>query len=307
MSHKEKSIVTLGTFDGVHLGHQKIITRLLEEADRLGYKPILVTFFPHPSHVLTPEKPLKMINSIDERVELLKKQGLEHVVIEKFTKEFSNKTALDFIKERLLGTFQMKKLIVGYDHSFGKDKQGDFNSLENFSKEFDFEIEKVTAYSVDNVTVSSSLIRGLLLEGEINKVNKYLGYNFCLFGTVVKGNQLGRKIGFNTANIVLDYPNKIVPKKGVYVVQSTIDGQIFYGMMNIGYRPTVDGTTQTIEVHFFDLNKNLYDKKIRVFVLKRLRNEYKFENIEMLKLQLEQDKKNAIDFLKFYNGKNNNK
>ncbi len=294
----EQSIITIGTFDGVHLGHQKIINQLLSEAKRLQYKPILVTFFPHPSHVLSPDNPLKMITSLEERVTLLKKQGLEHIVIKEFTKDFSRKSATTFIKEELLGKWRMKKLIVGYDHSFGRNQSGDFSSLSKLAKALDFTIERVSAYKVGAKIISSSLIRSLLSSGKIMEANIYLGYDFCLFGKVVKGNQLGRKIGFNTANIVLDYPNKIVPKLGVYAVQSTIEGNLFYGMMNIGFRPTVNGTKQTIEVHYFNLDKNLYDTQLRVVVLKRLRDELKFKNLEALKKQLELDKMAVLSYLK---------
>lgn len=298
MAHFIKSVIALGTFDGVHLGHQTIIAELIKEAKRLDCQPVLVTFFPHPTHVLTPDKPLKFINSIDERVELLEKQGIDHIEVIEFTKAFSKKSALEFIRELLLQKFSLQTLIVGYDHSFGKNKEGDFTTLKDYGITYGFNVKRVKALSDGEHIISSSLIRGLIREGEINKVNNYLGYTFCLFGTVVKGNQLGRKIGFNTANIILDYPNKIVPKKGVYVVQSEIEGQNYYGMMNIGYRPTVDGKTQTIEVHYFDLSKNLYDSKIRVKLLYRIRDEYKFESIEALKDQLLLDKDNSLEYVR---------
>ncbi len=298
MSDSKNSVIALGTFDGVHLGHQKIINQLLQEAQSLNYEPIIVTFFPHPTHVLTPKTPLKMINSIDERVDLLKLREVKQIEVKKFSKEFSKKTALEFIQEELLGKLKMKTLIVGYDHSFGKDKEGDFETLSTYGNTYGFDVKRVSALSKDDTIISSSLIRNLLLQGEIKKVNKYLGYTFCLFGAVVKGNQLGRKIGFNTANIVLDYPNKIVPKKGVYVVQSNIDNKVYYGMMNIGYRPTIDGKTQTIEVHYFNLDKNLYESKIRVKLLSRLRDEFKFDSLDALKEQLLLDKKNSLDYIK---------
>jgi riboflavin kinase/FMN adenylyltransferase len=247
--------------------------------------------------VLTPDKPLKMINSIDERVRLLNQNAVQNVVVKEFTKEFSEKSALSFIKEELLGKLKMKHLIVGYDHSFGKGKEGDFETLSTYGKQFGFEVTQVAAYQIGEVITSSTSIRNLLNIGDIERVNTFLDYPFCLFGMVVKGNQLGRKIGFHTANIVLDYPNKIIPKTGVYVVISTIDNQSYYGMMNIGYRPTVDGKTRTIEVHYFELKKNLYDKKISVRLLTRLRDEFKFDSIELLKMQLEIDKKMAKEFI----------
>jgi len=294
----KKSVIALGTFDGVHLGHQKIIDSLLYEAKKRAAKPIIVTFFPHPTHILTPKNPLKMINSIDERVKLLNEKGVDTVVVQEFTKSFSNQSALDFIKGKLLDELNMDCLIVGYDHSFGKDKEGDYKSIKEYGQKLGFDTIQVPAYQIDKTITSSTLIRNLLDHGNIKNVNRFLDYAFCLFGTVVKGNQLGRKIGFHTANIVLDYPNKIIPKTGVYVVMSTIGNIQYYGMMNIGYRPTVDGKTRTIEVHYFDLEKDLYGTKIGVRLLMRLRDEAKFESIEILKEQLKKDKIAAFEFLK---------
>jgi len=297
LSNKNKSVVALGTFDGVHLGHQKIIKELLKEAKASDCKPIVVTFFPHPTHILTPDKPLKMINSLDERLALLKKNGIDTIIVKEFTKEFSEQSALDFVRDELMQKLNMQTLIVGFDHGFGKNKEGNYEALKQYSKELGFTIKKVAAYELEGVAVSSTLIRNLLIEGQIIKTNKYLDYSFCLFGEVEKGNQLGRKIGFRTANIVLDYPNKIVPKYGVYIVQSLIDGTMYFGMMNIGNRPTIDGQTRTIEVHYLDIEKNLYNKKIKVTILYRLRDEFKFNSIEELKEQLIKDKENTKSFI----------
>lgn len=297
MTESKKSVVALGTFDGVHLGHQKIINELLKEAKASGCKPIVVTFFPHPTHILTPDSPLKMINSLDERKDLLKVNGIETIVVKEFTKEFSEQSAFDFIRNELIQQLNMQKLIVGFDHSFGKNKEGDYEVLKQYGKKLGFAVKKVSAYKIEDIAVSSTLIRNLLIEGQILNTNKYLDYTFCLFGSVEKGNQLGRKIGFRTANIVLDYPNKIVPKYGVYVVTSEIGGQHYFGMMNIGNRPTIKGITRTIEVHYFDLEQNLYNEKIKVNILYRLRDEFKFDSIEELKEQLIEDKKNALAFI----------
>jgi len=297
VSKISQSVVALGTFDGVHKGHHQIINTLLKEAQKSDATPIIVTFFPHPTHVLTPEKPLKMLNSLEERKYLLKDKGIPKIVVKEFTKEFSRKSAYDFVKEELVEKLHIKTLIVGYDHSFGKNKEGDFDALQTYGKEFGFNVVQIEAFIMDKETVSSTLIRNLLKEGQIQKANQFLDYKFCLFGKVVKGNQLGRKIGFKTANIVLDYPNKIVPKIGVYVVESIIENKVHYGMMNIGYRPTIQGKTRTIEVHYFDIEKNLYDQNLKVKVHCRLRNELKFENLEALKIQLAYDKKEAIKYL----------
>lgn len=298
MSKKQKSVIALGTFDGVHLGHQKIIQALLNEAKKIDATPIIVTFFPHPTHVLTPDRPLKMINSINERVALLKDKGIETVVVKEFTKEFSKTTALELIQKDLLIEHQMQTLLVGYDHSFGKNKEGDYETLTNYGERLHFSVKQVSAFEKDKLAISSTLIRNLLLEGNIIKANQYLDYTFCLYGKVVKGNQLGRRIGFNTANIDLDYPNKIVPKLGVYVVQSTIDAKDYFGMMNIGYRPTINGTTRTIEVHYFNFDANLYDKEIRVKLLHRIRDEFKFDSIDELKKQLKKDRLYSLAYLK---------
>ncbi len=297
LTNSKKSVVALGTFDGVHLGHQKILKALLNEAKASDSKPIVVTFFPHPTHILTPDKPLKMINSLVERKALLQTKGIDSIVIKEFTKEFSEQSAFEFIKEELIEKLQMQTLIVGFNHSFGKDKDGDYQALQGYAKILGFNVKRIKALKVEKQTVSSTEIRNLLLKGHIQKANSYLDYTFCLFGIVEKGNQLGRKIGFNTANIVLDYPNKIVPKYGVYVVESEINGDHYYGMMNIGNRPTIEGKTRTIEVHYFDLDKDLYDKSVKVVLLSRLRDEFKFASIDELKQQLLIDKKNAHKFI----------
>jgi riboflavin kinase/FMN adenylyltransferase len=286
-------VVALGTFDGVHLGHKKIISHLLNAALEKNLRPILVTFFPHPSHVLTPHKPLKLINSIEERVKLLKNQGIDAVYVQEFTKEFSQLSAQEFVEETLIGKLHMKHLIIGYDHSFGRNKEGNLELLTQLKETYHFDIERVEPYYHHGELVSSTVIRKEITKGNFDKVNDYLGYPFCLFGKVIQGNQLGRKIGFHTANIALDYSNKIIPKEGVYVVKSKIDNYWCYGMMNIGFRPTVDGKTRTIEAHYFDLDQDLYYQKLRIKILHRLRDELKFESLEMLKNQLMIDEKEA--------------
>jgi len=305
LKNNTKSVIALGTFDGVHLGHQKIIAKLLSEAEKRNATPIIVTFFPHPTHVLTPDMPLKMINSIEERVVLLEKLGVK-VIVEEFTKDFSKKTALTFIQENLLQELHMDCLIVGYDHRFGKGKEGDYDTLKVYGKKYNFDVIQVEAYQLESIISSSTHIRHLINNGSIQTANIFLDYPFCLFGTVVKGNQLGRKIGFKTANIKLDYPNKIIPKTGVYIGASTIDGSQYFAMINIGYRPTVDGKTRTIEIHYFDFDANLYDQQIGVQLISRIRDEVKFASIDALRKQLNQDKIYALNYLKNY-GKNKTK
>ncbi len=298
MNESHSSIIALGTFDGVHLGHQELIKHVLKIADHKNLKPIIVTFFPHPSHILSPEKPLKLINSIDERVKLIKGQGIESVYVHEFTKEFANQSASDFVENILINELNMKTLIVGHDHNFGRNKEGDFEFLTQLGKEKGFNVIQVKPFYYQGYLISSTLIRNLIIEGDFDKTNHFLGYPFCLFGKVVQGNQLGRKIGFNTANIVLDYFNKIVPRLGVYIVKTHIEGENYWGMMNIGYRPTVDGKTQTIEVHLFDLEKDLYYQNLKIKVLHWVREERKFSDINELKNQLENDKKEALNWIK---------
>lgn len=298
MNEQTPSVIALGTFDGVHLGHQEIINQLLKIANEENLKPIIVTFFPHPSHVLAPEHPLKLINSIEERVKLLKESGIESIYVQEFTKDFSNQSAKEFVENILIKDLNMKTLIVGHDHKFGRNKEGDYAFLKNLGTEKEFKVIQIKPFYYQGYLISSSLIRNLILEGDFDKANHFLGKPFCLFGKVVQGNQLGRKIGFNTANIILDYSNKIIPRLGVYVVKTYINQQKYWGMMNIGFRPTVDGKTQTIEVHLFNLNEDLYYQKLKIKVLHWLREEQKFESVEILKKQLEKDKENANNWIK---------
>ncbi len=297
MHSNENSVIALGTFDGVHLGHQKVIDRLLRVAQEKNLVPILVTFFPHPSHVLSPEKPLKLLISIEERVKMLKNQGVELVYVQEFTKAFSELSAEQFIIDTLLDRLSMKFLIVGHDHSFGKNKEGNMAMLSELSESKGFDLERITPFYHKGELVSSTLIRNELKKGNIDKANDFLGYDFCLSGKVIQGNQLGRKIGYQTANIALDYSNKIIPKEGVYIVKSKLNEQAFFGMMNIGFRPTVDGKTRTIEVHFFNFNEDLYYQKLRIIVLHRLRDEKKFENLDGLRKQLEQDEETTLNWI----------
>ncbi len=292
------SVIALGSFDGVHLGHQYLLRQLINTAEREHLRPVIVTFFPHPSHILTPEHPLKLINTIDERVELIKSHGVDTVYVQEFTKVFARLTAKDFVLNTLVKKLNMDTLILGHDHSFGRNKEGDFDYLVALGHQYGFKVQQLKPYYQNNLLINSTHLRQVIEQGAFSEVNTLLGYEFSLFGKVIQGNQLGRKIGFNTANIALDYSNKITPKKGVYIVHSKIGDRNYYGMMNIGFRPTIDGKTQTIEVHFFDLNKDLYYQKIKVCVLHRLRDEFKFDSIDALRKQLEKDKQESLDWIK---------
>ena len=294
---KEPSVVTIGTFDGVHIGHQKIIKRLINTGKLEGLTSVILTFFPHPRMVLQKDANIKLINTINERYAILDALGLDILLVKKFTKEFSRLSAEDFVKQILVEKLNAKKVIIGYDHRFGRNRNADINNLIDFGKTYGFDVEEISAQDIDDVSVSSTKIRKALKEGNVTKANSFLGYSFMLTGTVEKGKGLGKKIQYPTANLRIEEDYKIIPKQGVYIVKSVIDKNEFYGMMNIGMNPTVNGNSQTIEVHFFNFNKDIYSKKIQIDLLKRIRNEEKFESIEALKTQLAQDKKIALDYI----------
>ena len=294
---KEKTFVTIGTFDGVHFGHKEIINRLVDDAKKAGKKSVLLTFFPHPRMVLQKEASIELINTIQERALLLENTGLDYLIIHPFSKEFSRLTALDFVRDILVNQLNISKLIIGYDHHFGKNREGNIEQLTEYSHTFGFSVEEIPAQDVNDVSVSSTKIRRALASGDLNTANNYLGYHFMISGKVVNGKKLGGKIGFPTANIDVLETYKLIPKAGVYVVRSEINNTSVFGMMNIGNRPTVSGKHQTIEVHFFDFNKDLYHKELVVELLYFLRDEHKFDSLKSLTLQLEKDEKIARNYI----------
>lgn len=296
-STNEKTFVTIGTFDGVHFGHQKIIEKLVLEAKKANRKSVLLTFFPHPRMVLQKEVSIELINTIDERTKLLEKTELDYLIVHPFSKYFSRMTALEFVRNILVNQLNISKLIIGYDHHFGKNREGNILQLTEYSHLYDFTVEEIPAQDIDNVSVSSTKIRQALATGNLKTANNYLGYHFMLTGNVVNGKKLGGKIGFPTANIIVKEAYKLIPKTGVYVVKSTIDNKEVFGMMNIGNRPTIDGNYQTIEIHFFDFNKDLYHQNLRIEVLYFLRNEEKFDSIDFLILQLKKDEETARNYI----------
>jgi len=297
-SSEEKSFVTIGTFDGVHFGHQQIIKKLVNEAKKEGGKSVLLTFFPHPRMVLQKDSSLELINTIDERSELLEKTGLDYLIIHPFSKEFSRLSALSFVRDVLVNQLNTSKLIIGYDHHFGKNREGNIEQLSEYSELYNFSVEEIPAQDIDEVSISSTKIRKALANGHLKTANNYLGYNFMLTGTVVNGKQLGGKIGFPTANIDIKETYKLIPKTGVYVVKSEINKKVIFGMMNIGNRPTINGKHQTIEVHFFDFNQNVYHQKITIETLYFLREEQKFDSVKILIHQLKKDEKIARTYIK---------
>lgn len=286
----EKAIVTTGTFDGVHYGHQKIISRLQELAKQHKGESVIITFFPHPRLVLFPEdNDLKLINTLDEKIELLEKSGVDHLIIIPFTKEFSRLSSLEFIQQILVDKIGTKKLVIGYDHHFGKNREGSFEHLKHYSSEYGFEVEEIPEQDINDVAVSSTKIRNAILEGKVSVANKYLGYNFNLRGIVKKGDQIGRTLGFPTANISLAETYKIIPADGIYAVNVYLNEQKLQGMLYIGDRPTVKGKSKVIEVNIFDFSSDVYDQELKVEFLQYIRGDKHFKSLDELKIALAKD------------------
>ena len=294
----QKTFVTIGTFDGVHIGHQKIIEKLVKEAEKSNRKSVVLTFFPHPRMVLQKDTTIKLINTIEERAALLEKTGLDYLIIHPFSKSFSRLTALEFVRDLLVNRLHISKLIIGYDHHFGKNREGNIEQLSEYAQVYDFDVEEIPAQDIDEVSVSSTKIRKALEFGALKTANKYLGYAFSFTGTVVNGKQLGNTIGFPTANIHIKESYKLIPKTGVYIVESHFNKKTVYGIMNIGIRPTVNGGDQTIEVHFLNFSENLYGKSLTIKVLYFLRDECKFDSVNALKKQLQNDELLARKYIK---------
>ena len=293
----KKTFVTIGTFDGVHIGHQQVIKKLVSSAHKNNAESVLLTFFPHPRMVLHEGIDIQLINTVDERIKLLEKTGLDVLIIQEFNSEFANQSALEFVKKVLVGQLNLSELVIGYDHHFGKNREGNFEQLQEYGYTYDFQVREIPAQDISNIAVSSTKIRTALEEGEIEKATDYLGNYFLLTGEVVTGENLGEKIGFPTANLSIKESYKLIPKVGAYVIRSNFKGKTVYGMMNIGYRPTVSGKNKTIEINFFDFNENLYGETIQVEVLSFLREEQKFNSVEELQSQLKQDSHKARELI----------
>ncbi|MFY7671804.1 bifunctional riboflavin kinase/FAD synthetase [Tenacibaculum sp. MEBiC06402] len=293
-----ETYVTIGTFDGVHIGHQKIVKDLVKQASDNNKKSALLTFFPHPRMVLQKDASIELINTIDERINLLEKTGLDYLIIHPFSREFSRLSAMDFVRDILVNQLRVSKLIIGYDHHFGKNREGNIEQLTEYSYIYNFKVQEIPAQDIDSVAVSSTKIRRALKEGALKTANNYLGYNFTLKGKVVDGKKIGKKIGFPTANIAVEENYKLIPKAGVYVVKSTIDNNVYYGMMNIGNRPTLNGNHQTIEVNYFDFSQDLYGKSLVIELLYFLREEQKFDSLYILTEQIKQDKKDSLEYIR---------
>ena len=292
----KKTIVTLGTFDGVHLGHNAILDTICNIAKQENLESVLLTFFPHPRLIISNDSEIKMLNTMAEKAMLLEQKGIQNFIIHPFDKLFSELSPREFVEKVLIKQLNIQKIIIGYDHKFGKNRAADFNDLIAFGREFDFEVEEIPAKQVDEVSVSSTKIRNSLLEGKISLANAYLGYSYMLSGNVVKGNKLGRTIGFPTANIQISENYKLIPKNGAYIVTAIVNNKTVFGMLNIGIKPTLGENLMSIEVHLLDFSEDIYGQKMQVNVVERLRGEHKFESLEALKSQLEIDKKTTIQY-----------
>ena len=296
-------VITIGIFDGVHRGHQFLIEELKNQAVQRKGESVVLTLWPHPRIVLNKDPGnLRYLTTIEEKAYLLEKEGIDHFVIIPFTKEFSKLSSCDFVEEYLVKKLKIKKLIVGFNHKFGRNREGDYQNLKDCAKRFSFELERLKPVEVEGERISSSIIRKLLTEAELEKANFFLGYDFFLRGKVIEGNKLGRKIGYPTANIQPYDEHKLIPKIGVYAVQVEYRERFFNGMLNIGYRPTVnsDNLRKTIEVHLFDYEGDMYNSEVKLYFRSFMREEKKFESLEQLTEQLHSDKSKAIEILRYF-------
>lgn len=304
----KNAVITIGTFDGVHTGHLQIIKQLKQEAARVKGESVIITFHPHPRMVLSPPQqsenkpstPVSLLNTLNEKIELIEKQDIDHLVVVPFTHEFSLLTAEEYIKNFLVDNFHPHTIIIGYDHHFGKQRQGNYKLLEACAEQLNYTVKEIPEHIINHVAISSTRIREALLTADIQTANKFLGYPYFFEGTVIKGNKIGRSLGYPTANIKVTDEHKLIPANGVYAVELQIgnfQSPLLKGMMNIGYRPTIGGTKKMVEVNIFDFSKEIYEKRMRIFVKKYLRTEQKFNGLEALKVQLSTDKINALEVL----------
>lgn len=293
------AVVTSGTYDGVHKGHQKILQRMVEVAKSEGGETVLISFWPHPRMVLNNDPGfLKLINTMEEKQELLRNIGINHLILIPFTLEFAQTSSTDFIKNILVDAIGTRKLIIGYNHRFGKNREGNFNNLVRDSSKYGFEVEEIPKHEIDHLGISSTIIRKSLIAGDIPTANRYLGHLFLINGLVIPGDKLGKTIGFPTANLQIEEAYKLIPGDGVYAVKVIVKGNEFNGMLNIGKRPTVDGLNRKIEVHILGFNDNIYNERISITLVKKIRDEKKFKSLEHLKIQLQKDKETVLDILK---------
>lgn len=297
-SRLDAAVVTSGTFDGVHIGHQKILSRLNEVAVKSKGESVVITLWPHPRLILKPEEDsLKLLNTFEEKAELLKGQGIQHLLRVPFTKEFSQITSTEFITRILVNTIGTRKLVIGYDHRFGKNREGSFEELKINGPTYGFDVEEIPRQDVDHVAVSSSKIRHALEAGDVETALHFLGRPYSMAGEVVKGEKLGRALGFPTANIDVDSHHKLIPAEGIYAVSVMHEGKTYGGMLYIGTRPTVGGTKQSIEVNIFNFSQQIYGQNLKVNFIRMLRPDIKFDDLESLKQQLFKDQRDTLQVL----------
>lgn len=297
------AVVTIGTFDGVHHGHRKILNRVNELAAELQYKSVLLTFFPHPRMVLYPDDHgLQLLNTLDEKIVLLEKAGIQHLIIHPFSKEFSRTTSTEFVRDYLVNKIGTKVLVIGYDHHFGRNRQGSLEELKELSAVYDFKVEEIPKQEIDEIAVSSTKIRKALLEGDIEHANAFLTQPYMLNGIVVKGQSRGKRLGFPTANLYLEENYKLIPASGIYFAEITLEGseKKLPSLLSIGYNPTFGNNSLSFEIYILDFDSDIYGKKMKVEILKRLRGEIKFENEQQLISQMKADEKTARELVAFH-------
>ncbi|OBP42571.1 riboflavin biosynthesis protein RibF [Riemerella anatipestifer] len=281
--------LSIGMFDGVHLGHQSIIKNLKKISDEKNLSSGLLTFWPHPRTIFNPNENLKLLNTLTEKTSLIENLGVDFLFLQNFDEDFRNLSADDFVKKILVDKLNVKHLIIGYDHRFGKDKKGDFNLLQKMATEFDFEVQQLDAIQLENQNISSTKIRNAITNGDFKSANDMLGYHYPLNGKVIHGKKIGRTIGYPTANISIDNI-KLLPKKGAYIVEVWIDNLFYKGMLSVGTNPTVSGTELSVEVYILDFNKDIYNQDITIKFRDFLHEEIKFDGLEALIKKLDEDK-----------------
>ena len=296
-NESKSSVVTIGTFDGIHKGHQKIFNKVINVSKQSNLSSVVLTFFPHPRIILNKYNDIKMIDTLDEKIEHLEKIGIDNLIIHPFDKKFSLLSADQFIKEYLLKKLQLKHIIIGYDHRFGKGREASVSDLKEYSSDFNFIVDEIDAQEIEKITISSTKIRNSINQGDLETTKKYLGRFFSLTGKVVKGDGLGKQIDYPTANILIEEDYKIIPKDGVYYIRTRIDNKLYNGMMNIGHRPTIGNKAKSIEVNLFNFDRNIYDIIISVDVVLKIRDEKKFSSINALKAQLAKDEEHCLKLI----------